>query len=733
LSSTERRVLTARKASLRKERAKSTEEIPKGSMPSTSRRDAIRKSVSKRRLVSKEPESDGEGNGLRRKSSMEPLKSEKKSPTSMKKSMKDMNGNTHGESTDTFDRLWVSPIQSPTAFAGLGKFMKTQPRRSDNSDNQSVASRDSLLSIDYSLPSDLKPNVRKTKLEKIHELQAKCDRYKKEWIDVTKDKKQYRKEVQLKKLEVISMTQEIDTHMLETEILRRNLSDALQKLDETQEVQRQERGEYSNAAKELAQSRIDHARSLNDARELRAEFDQLEKNLGARDRRISTLLEDFKISKEKAEDLDAVLNQAENEILKLEDEIQRIEKELITYRAAADKDDSDGNNENLRKVRDDMEQRMHEEREKRVEQKQQKLDDKVRQFEEERALYLEKEKEKELELAEQRRQEEEKQKEREEERHRRDDEINQRLKQLEDDNTVLQGRLKSEQLETRVKLQKKDDALGKLQRELAEVKKQLGARDSDPNGLLSLQQEVEAVKVESATAKEDLEEAQKHNGMLEEEIEDLQSGTSELRTDMGILQKDLITLKKDSDNWKRKAEESQAKSGELSDKAFLWKEKAEMWENTARELDADAVGESISNAPAKADPQALFLQAAFEKKRAGLTRENSRWHVIGGLFNKASDDGNTGGLFNKASEDGDESDSRVQELEQENTKQLATIKNLRSEMVKVQTTFKEEAYGNQQKMQNLQKEREAIELKNTNLMKELELARKLASIAAQDI
>jgi hypothetical protein len=51
------------------------------------------------------------------------------------------------------------------------------------------------------------------------------------------------------------------------------------------------------------------------------------------------------------------------EILKRDAEsqrIQRIEDELITYKAAADKDDSNGNNENLRKVRDDMDQRLHE-------------------------------------------------------------------------------------------------------------------------------------------------------------------------------------------------------------------------------------------------------------------------------------------------------------------------------------------------------------------------------------
>ena len=51
-------------------------------------------------------------------------------------------------------------------------------------------------------------------------------------------------------------------------------------------------------------------------------------------------------------------------------------------------------------------------------------------------------------------------------------------------------------------------------------------------------------------------------------------------------------------------------------------------------------------------------------------------------------------------------------------------------LCEIQTMFKEEAYGNQQKMQQLQKEKEAVELKNTNLMKELELARKLENFAA---
>ena len=59
------------------------------------------------------------------------------------------------------------------------------------------------------------------------------------------------------------------------------------------------------------------------------------------------------------------------------------------------------------------------------------------------------------------------------------------------------------------------------------------------------------------------------------------------------------------------------------------------------------------------------------------------------------------------------------------------IKNLKSEMVKMQTSYKEQAYSKTQACENLKKELEAIELKNTNLLKELELARKLNRTMAE--
>jgi hypothetical protein len=80
--------------------------------------------------------------------------------------------------------------------------------------------------------------AKKTKLEKIHELQAKCDHYKKEWSDASKDKRYYRKELDASKLLVASLSKQLETHMLETSFLQKNLSESLEQLEATRDEQR---------------------------------------------------------------------------------------------------------------------------------------------------------------------------------------------------------------------------------------------------------------------------------------------------------------------------------------------------------------------------------------------------------------------------------------------------------------------------------------------------------------
>lgn len=117
-----------------------------------------------------------------------------------------------------------------------------------------------------------------------------------------------------------------------------------------------------------------------------------------------------------------------------------------------------------------------------------------------------------------------------------------------------------------MKLKKKDESIGTLQKSLTEVKKQLAERDADPEGVVSLQRDVESAKTETATVNEDLAEAQRLNGMLEEEIEDLRRGSAELNGDLETLQKATASSTTEMDRLRIKLEEWQNKSSEWTDK-----------------------------------------------------------------------------------------------------------------------------------------------------------------------
>jgi hypothetical protein len=410
---------------------------------------------------------------------------------------------------------------------------------------------------------------KKTKLQKIHELQAKCDRYKKEWIDASKEKKRYRKELQEAKIDVVSLTMEIDTHKTETGILRRQLTDSLHKLDETQKEQHLERNEYSEAVKEVAQARIDFTKALSEARERRLQMDKLEASLREKDMQVDSLQEEVDGVKKLIEELKLDLIHADDEGIRLESEIKRIQDELLMYKEAAEKDKDGTGGANLQRVHSDVEQKHQEEREQRIEEKQRRLDQKVQKFEEDRERSLQKQKEREQELAQRHLVESEKEKIRSEERKEMDDTINSRLKELESNNTALQGRLKSGQLETTIKLKKRDDTIEELQKILVETKKELTERDADPEGITSLQRDIESAKAETATVKEDLSEVQRLNGMLEEEIEDLQTGRSELQKELSSLKEETSSFTIETEKFKKKASEWERKTGEWTDKGKL--------------------------------------------------------------------------------------------------------------------------------------------------------------------
>ena len=564
------------------------------------------------------------------------------------------------------------------------------------------SSKQDLESVDSTIPGI--ERTKKTKLEKIHELQGKCDRYKQEWADASKEKRRYRKNLEKSQQELTAKKQELQTYVSETQILQNNLSDTLARLDAAKEEQRKERIDLSNAAKELAEARIGHAKAVNESRELRERIDEFQQQLEERDRQIESLKTELQTSKENIEQLEADILYADDQMEKLEGEIKQIEDEVLMYRELANKSNGeDGNGSN--DLRDEMERRMHEEREKRLEEKQRKLDEKIKQFEEDKERNLNLQREREREFSERQAMEIQKSRSRDDARHQRDDEINEKLKSLEDDNTALQGKLKSEQLEANVKLSAKDQTISELQKELESMKNEVERLKTDPNSVSSLQAEVKSSKQTAEAVLLDLEEALKHNAMLQESTDDAKQVNKEMKVWITALEDAVKEHKAEAELQKRKADEWQKKSGEWSDKAHQWKEKAELWEKSAKSVDPDATTDASGTETAVVDPQALFLAAAVEKKKSitsATATSNSRW---GRLFNKGEE---------AASQHG------IEELEVENTKQAVEIKTLKSELVTMQSQYKEKAYEKQRELEQLQKANDDMATTVANLVRELE-------------
>mmetsp|Transcript_32064 Transcript_32064/g.36005 ORF Transcript_32064/g.36005 Transcript_32064/m.36005 type:complete len:948 (+) Transcript_32064:122-2965(+) len=548
--------------------------------------------------------------------------------------------------------------------------------------------------------------VKKTKLQKIHELLAKCDRYKKEWKDMVVELRKCRRVLEDTRAKVVSLEKNVEANEREITILQTRLSETL---DELETTKIQQRTELSDTANDLASANIDHEKTVDEARTLKVEIKRIKEVLVDRDGTISTLEEELRISVESTNHLESDVLYADDQIIKLENDMKILENEVTAYREAAERDytsDANGNTngENLREVMNEATKRCFEEKERNLDEKRRMLEEQIEEFEEKRRSHLEEQEQKEQ-------IENEKQKIYVEERRESEEKIGHRLKTIEDENTALNGRLKSQQLDSTMKFKNKDNSIIELQSKLDRLTSEQQERDNAPDSSSSLLQEIESLKANADVSRTDFEVSQMKKIELQNEVNDLQLANKEIMACMSVLQLEIADQKKEVDSQKRKTMEWQKKSGEWSDKAFKWKEKAELFENKAKDSNTSSrSGRSADTS--QAEPQALFLAAAVEKQATTTANGNgSTWRL--------------GGIFTKSSENEDETQALISELENENSKQEMEMKTLKSEMVKMQSKYKEQAYIKEQQFDQLLKEKEDIELINVNFLKELELARKL--------
>jgi len=639
-----------------------------------------------------------------------------------------------GKHEDDFERLWGNKdrITSDDLNRTNESRGSTCSAGSDNGRGVSMSpGQYSRRDVSGGKTGDGTPGkVKKTKLEKIHELQGQCDRYKIDLEAMTEERRKCLRELKESRGEAASLKKIVDVHEEQSTKLKLKLAEVEDELEATRTEQRTERSELSEAAKDLARVNIDYAKSLDVARAVREELDGLKAVLAEREEKVSALEKDLEASNENVRHLEADVLYADDQIGKLEAELKKLENEVTLYMEAADRDavaDPDGHSDgaNLREAKNEAERRKCEEREKEIEErnrileeKGRKLEEEIEEFERQKTEHLEEQesKEKEFEakrarIEEERAREEENMKISDEDRLAKEEEVNQLLNQLKDENTALNGRLKSEQLDSKMKLQNKENSIASLQIEVARLTKEQKERDSAPDSSPSLLLEIETLKTEATKRSAEFEDVRMKKTELENEVEGLQNASIEATARLSNLETELSQQKNEIENQRRKTLEWQKKTGEWSEKAVTWKNRAEHWEKKAKESNNDNASMASDDA-AQVDPQALFLAAAVEKKAVSAVNANGSWRLGRRIFGMSTDSD-------------DEAQALITKLEGENLLRENEIKTLKSEMVKMQTNYKDKAYSMTQDYDKLKKEKEAIELQNANLLKELELARKL--------
>lgn len=445
------------------------------------------------------------------------------------------------------------------------------------------------------------PKKRKSKMEKIVQLQEKNQRYKDEFRKVQKDRKSLKRELENKKLETAALTKEIDTHITETSILKLKLSEALQQLDKTDQFERKDKSSISKLQRELSQAKGDYSSAVSRISRMREE------------------VEKYKVSVQRKDDQ---IRHLSKQITDQSREIDDLHSKLI-----------DSQNQSGNPDQDDI------------------------------------------------------------------DELKSEKKKLEAELSSTLDRASN-------MVKEREDAIAELLRENDELKsKKLQGSDVQSGGVN--ENEIHALRAELEVSAKQLEETQDRNILLEDELEAWEKKGE-------YLEGEIRKLRDDSEAWRQKAEaaedamhvceesaqESAKKANHLE---TALKEADELHEQQLRELEHKHT-ESILDLKEKAAQK--FGEA--EKAAASNPQDMMLQKAVAARKEKQAK-GGWGSVLNRVvKNDGDseltEEQKRIKELEAISGDQENDIKKLKSDMVKLKSTYNDTLYNNKKHIEQLELE-----------------------------
>jgi hypothetical protein len=236
---------------------------------------------------------------------------------------------SHSRSRRSMDK----PDRSERTESKRQERLMSASRSSLHVDNASVGGRSKNSKSSKQSKGDADSERRKmSKMEKIEQLQAKNALYKEEYKRVQKDKKHLKKEIETKKLEVSSLSQEIDTYISATTMLKSQLSEALQQLDRNDDG-----GEgVEEMAMELSRTRAELDVAVKRVSDVKAQIESLQTEMTQKENMVELLTEDvagqaMRLRELEMENEHLVANANDNDRLpEMQYENERLQEELST-------------------------------------------------------------------------------------------------------------------------------------------------------------------------------------------------------------------------------------------------------------------------------------------------------------------------------------------------------------------------------------------------------------------
>jgi chromosome segregation ATPase len=447
------------------------------------------------------------------------------------------------------------------------------------------------------------------------------------------------------------------------EILRLHqmLSDALQKVATQSAEQIYDKDMLLKVNGELARLRADFELAKREKKELKAQLDERDRNIGKFVGQIDSLTESLERQRGEQALVEADLEQSEADVDKLLIKIEDLERAV----------DDSGNvtDETLRAELKEAKIAMVDKK-REAERRKNRIEELEKEAEEQSSRIKELGRELEEIVT-----------------------VNKlQISELEDEISGLQGKLKGERLESSSKITAQDGRITALEHELARYR-----GNSEYEEIAVVRKELEEAQHALEAATQELEAAKKTLTKFKAEKDDLVERNTKLNLEVK--------------SWEKRVKDFNAKSAELEQRVLKWTEQTYEWKSKAeaaeRKLNAlsDGNSEIISDSGSTAEeaaPQGLFLQAAMDKRESSK-KSNNMWS----LFSRT-------GL---GEEDQTAEEIRIRGLEEQNQGLQEKNSELQSELVKIQSAHKEEIYNKQKLLAHLKDENEALKVKTQTLEK----------------